>query len=224
MTQLNLNLPINEGKDPYLQEDFMLLDENSAAVSFLEKFFFQKKFSQAQFQSLILRGEAKSGKTHLLNVFAKKRQAAFLQIEQISDANLSSFFKEDHFYILENIEEIKNEELLLHLINAAVESKAFLVLSAQGRVQFELRDLSSRVKNIFTLEIKSPSQDAIKILLMNAFARRQLRVSSSIINFINSNIERTYDAVIAVVNSVELHAQESGKGINLKNVKNLLLK
>jgi chromosomal replication initiation ATPase DnaA len=186
VTQLNLNLPINEGKDPYLQEDFMLLDENSAAVSFLEKFFFQKKFSQAQFQSLILRGEAKSGKTHLLNVFAKKRQAAFLQIEQISDANLSSFFKEDHFYILENIEEIKNEELLLHLINAAVESKAFLVLSAQGRVQFELRDLSSRVKNIFTLEIKSPSQDAIKILLMNAFARRQLRVSSSIINFINS--------------------------------------
>jgi chromosomal replication initiation ATPase DnaA len=222
LQQLSLDLPIKENSDPYLEEDFVLLDENSAAVNFLDKFFAQKKFSQAQFPSLLLRGPAQSGKTHILNIFAKKFQAEFLQIAEISDQNLSSFFSENKFYILENINEITDEKLLFHLVNAAAESKAFLILSSQNKAQFELKDLSSRIKNIFALEIKNPSQEAIKILLVNAFARKQLKVSNSVIDFIVSYSERTYEAVAASVKLVEFYTKEVGKNITIKEIKNIL--
>ncbi len=222
MQQLSLDLPIKENSDPYLEEDFVLLDENSAAVNFLSKFFAQKKFSQAQFPSLLLRGPAQSGKTHILNIFAKKFQAEFLQIAEISDQNLSSFFSENKFYILENINEITDEKLLFHLVNAAAESKAFLILSSQNKAQFELKDLSSRIKNIFALEIKNPSQEAIKMLLINAFSRKQLKVSRGVIDFIASHSERTFEAVVVSVKLVEFYTAEVGKNITIKEMKKIL--
>ena len=222
MQQLSLDLPIKENSDPYLEEDFVLLDENSAAVNFLSKFFAQKKFSQAQFPSLLLRGPAQSGKTHILNIFAKKFQAEFLQIAEISDQNLSSFFSENKFYILENINEIADEKLLFHLVNAAAESKAFLILSSQNKAQFELKDLSSRIKNIFALEIKNPSQEAIKMLLINAFSRKQLKVSKGVIDFIASHSERTFEAVVVSVKLVEFYTAEVGKNITIKEMKKIL--
>lgn len=222
MQQLSLDLPIKENFDPYLEEDFVLLDENSAAVNFLSKFFSQKKFSQAQFPSLLLRGPAQSGKTHILNIFAKKFQAEFLQIAEISDQNLSSFFSENKFYILENINEIADEKLLFHLVNAASESKAFLILSSQNKAQFELKDLSSRIKNIFALEIKNPSQEAIKMLLINAFSRKQLKVSKVVIDFIASHSERTFEAVVVSVKLVEFYTAEVGKNITIKEMKKIL--
>ena len=222
MQQLSLDLPIKENSDPYLEEDFVLLDENLAAVNFLSKFFAQKKFSQAQFPSLLLRGPAQSGKTHILNIFAKKFQAEFLQIVEISDQNLSSFFSENKFYILENINEIADEKLLFHLVNAAAESKAFLILSSQNKAQFELKDLSSRIKNIFALEIKNPSQEAIKMLLINAFSRKQLKVSRGVIDFIASHSERTFEAVVVSVKLVEFYTAEVGKNITIKEMKKIL--
>lgn len=222
MQQLSLDLPIKENSDPHLEEDFVLLDENSAAVNFLSKFFAQKKFSQAQFPSLLLRGPAQSGKTHILNIFAKKFQAEFLQIAEISDQNLSSFFSENKFYILENINEIADEKLLFHLVNAAAESKAFLILSSQNKAQFELKDLSSRIKNIFALEIKNPSQEAIKMLLINAFSRKQLKVSKGVIDFIASHSERTFEAVVVSVKLVEFYTAEVGKNITIKEMKKIL--
>lgn len=222
MQQLSLDLSIKENFDPYLEEDFVLLDENSAAVNFLSKFFAQKKFSQAQFPSLLLRGPAQSGKTHILNIFAKKFQAEFLQIAEISDQNLSSFFSENKFYILENINEIADEKLLFHLVNAASESKAFLILSSQNKAQFELKDLSSRIKNIFALEIKNPSQEAIKMLLINAFSRKQLKVSKVVIDFIASHSERTFEAVVVSVKLVEFYTAEVGKNITIKEMKKIL--
>ena len=93
--QLSFDLHDPRNNDPYSEEYFANLPENSAAISFLEKFFGQENFALSQFQSLILRGPDASGKTHLVNIFAKKFQAEFLQIAEISDQNLSSFFSEN---------------------------------------------------------------------------------------------------------------------------------
>lgn len=219
--QLNLDLQTNI-TNSYLKKDFLLLDENSAAFHFLEKFFAQKKFSQAQFSSLILRGSTKSGKTHLLKIFAQENIVEFLSIDEISSYNISSFFAADHFYILENIEEIKDEELLFHIINAAFAAKAFLILSVKDKTNFQLKDLNSRVKNIFALEIKNPSLETIKILLINAFARKQLKIPKNIIDIIVENIERSYEAVFNAVKLVEFYHQETGKKITSKEIKKIM--
>lgn len=206
-----LSFPFQTASSLYREEDFLLFAENSAAVNFLKKFFAQEDFSKAQFPSVILKAAPAAGKTHLLHIFAKKFSAEFLEKEKISNVNPADFFSENKFYILEDVNEFADEELLLRLINSAFESGAFLILSAAAATQFQLKDLTSRLKNIFTVEIKNPSQETIKQLLVNGFARRQIKVSRQVTDLISERIDRSYEAVFAAVKKVEAHCQDGGK-------------
>ncbi len=217
MAQLSFPFQNSAKTNQFREEDFLNLVENSAAVNFLKKFFSQNN----AIPSLILKGEKAAGKTHLLHIFAQKSGAEFLDKEKISRVNLSSFFTEKKFYILENINEIKDEELFLRLINSAAESGAFLVLSANSSLNFKLKDLTSRLKNIFAVEIKNPGYESVKLLLTHSFSRRQVKLSQVVINYLSDNIERSYEAIFAAVKLVELRAQESGKSVTLGDVRKL---
>jgi chromosomal replication initiation ATPase DnaA len=219
--QLSFPFQISTKASFYKETDFLLFEENQAAINFLKKFFVQGDFSRSQFPSIIIRGGKCSGKTHLLHIFAKKYPLEFLLNAEISDLNPASFFQANKFYVLENIDEIADEELVLRLINSAFEAKAFLIVTMRYQVQFKLKDLMSRLKNIFAVEIKNPSYETIKQLLSNGFARKQIRLPSKIINFIADNIERSYEAVFNAEKIVEFHCQESGKNLTMKQVKEL---
>ena len=73
MTQSSFSFPLDQ---TYKSEDFLALAENIEAKNLLEKFFSQKDFTKSKFPSLILQGEEASGKTHLLNIFAKKNNVS----------------------------------------------------------------------------------------------------------------------------------------------------
>jgi chromosomal replication initiation ATPase DnaA len=219
--QLSLLFQPSVESNFFKEEDFLLLAENSVAFDLFEQFFAQKKFANSQIQSLILKGEKASGKTHLLNIFAEKYSAQFLSREKILNVNPSNFFTANHYYILENFEEIKDEELLLRLINSATEAQAFLALSAQKISQFKLPDLTSRLKNIHRIEIKSPSRESLKLLLANQLSRRQIKVSQSILNFISNNIEQSFEAIFDVLKFLEDLSYKT-KNIGLSEVKKFL--
>lgn len=184
-----LSLLFHNENNSYLEEDFLLLSENAAARNFLEKFFAQR------IQSLILKGAEASGKTHLLNIFSRKFAAEFLDREKIFSLNLVSFFAKNHFYILEDFDQIKDEEGLLRLINSAQEAGAFLLLSARELPKFRLKDLSSRLKNIIVTEIENPSDEAMEQLLTNRLARKQIRLSPREIKTILKQVPRSYVAI-----------------------------
>ena len=222
MTQLSFAFLIDEKPNLFLEEDFLLLEENSAAVNFFKKFFAQKDFRHSQFPSLIIKGAKACGKSHLLHIFALEAQAEFLNKEAISGVNPVSFFAPNCFYILENIDDFQDEELILRLINSAVEAEAFLILSVRSSPKFALKDLDSRLKNIFAVEIKNPSQESVKQLLTNAFSRKQIKISRQVIDFISDNIERSFDAVMNAVKMTEIYIQESGKNITVAEVKKFL--
>lgn len=221
MSQLVLPFQLSTKTSLYKEADFVLLEENIAAVNFLKKFFIQKNFSRAQFPSLILRGEEHSGKTHLLHIFAKKFSVEFLSKSEINDINPTTFFLENKFYVLEDIDEIKDEELILRLINSAAEAKSFLIITTKPTFEFKIKDLMSRLKNIFVIEIKNPSLDSIKQLLVNGFSRKQIKLAGKIINHISDNIERSYKAVFAAIKKVEFTCNESGKNITMKIAKEI---
>ena len=224
MSQLSFTFQNSSNKNPFSEEDFLVLAENSAAFEVLNKFFAQKDFTESQFESLMIRGEAASGKSHLLNIFAKKFQAEILKKENISSVNPANFFVENNFYIFDNINEIKDEELILRVINSATEAKAFLILSLQNHRQFSLRDLTSRLKNILTIDIENPSLESIKQLLANGFSRRQIKLSGLLIDFIANHIERSYTAILAAIKIVEFYCNENGKNIGMKEVRALFMK
>jgi len=225
LSQLSLLQHLN---DNFSEENFVFLKENLAAENFLKSFFDQKNFGKSKLQSLIIKGESHCGKSHLLHIFAQKFEVHFLDKAKISDTDLSNFFAENGFYILEDFDDllaeasakagIKNEELVLRLINLAFESKAFLVLTAKNNHKFHLKDLVSRLKNIPLAEIKNPSLESVKQLLANGFSRRQIKLSSKMIDFLATHIARSYEAVFSAVKKVENFCNENGKDITAKDL------
>jgi chromosomal replication initiation ATPase DnaA len=194
----------------FSEESFLKLKENSISRKLLENFFTKKTD-----QSLVLIGEAASGKTHLLHIFAQKFGAEFLSKDQILGINLSNFFTPNCFYIFENIDRIHDQNLLLHLINSAAEAQAFLILSTQKLVKFQLKDLESRLKNIFTAQIENPELESVKQLLAHHLAIKQIKLSRHIINFITNQIKHDYQAIFDAAKLIEFYIQESGKNITI---------
>ncbi len=199
----------------FCADNFLLAEENKAARTFLEKFFQQT----SPLPSAILKGERASGKSHLLHIFAKKFSATFLQQENFDNAN---FFHEKEFYILENINEITNEETLLHIINSAAEAKAFLILSATDITCFSLKDLVSRLKNIFTVEIKKPSTEFIKLLLAQGLAQRQLKISDEVIEFLSIRLRPSYSTLQDSLKMIEFSCHENKKSFTLTEARKLI--
>jgi chromosomal replication initiation ATPase DnaA len=223
--QLSFSFQENNSDELFREENFLQLPENSSAINFLKQFFAQKNFATAHIPSILIKGERLCGKTHILHVFAREHKGdyavEFLDKEEILGLSFAHFFSADHFYILENIDEIKDEELLLRLVNSASEAKAFLVLTTSSPLSFSLKDLTSRLKNIFTAEIKNPSHESVKQLLAYGLSRRQIKLPGPVINFIADHINRTYQAVFDAVKLVELFCQESGENLNLKKAKEI---
>lgn len=221
-TQLIFDFPAPQNQTEFQEENFVFAAENKNAVDFLQKFFSQKSFAQNTIPSFILKGEHACGKTHLLHIFAQKFQAIFLSKEDLGNINLPAFFIENSFYILENIDELKNEETLLHAINSAAEAKAFLVLSATNINNFTLQDLVSRIKNIFTVEIKNPEFSLVKILLSQGLSRRQLKISDEVLEFLSIRLRPSYVVIGDVLKMIEFHCCENKKTFTLAEARKLI--
>ena len=194
-----LSLPFQNNVNSYREEDFLALEENSAARNFLEKFFTQNDFASAQLQSLVIKGEKSSGKSHLIHIFAEKFAAKILNNEEVFSKNLADFFEENNFYILENLHEINDEEGLLRLVNSAREAGSFLLMTTRKLPKFRLKDLTSRLKNVIVVEIKNLGHEAVEHLLINRLSRKQVRPTRRFIKSVAENMERSYVAVDEVV-------------------------
>ncbi len=198
---MQLSLPFSEDQN-YAEKDFIFLEENLVARNLLNNFFTQKDFAKSQLPSLILRGEEASGKTHLLHIFAKRCGAEFLDSQKISQLDLVSYFTQNHFYVFDDFDKITDEELLLRLVNSAAEAKAFLLLSAKNISRFTLRDLVSRLRNIFVGEIKNPSLEAVEQLLASGLSRKQIRLSKQEIKSISRQVDRSYVAIAQKIEAI----------------------
>ncbi len=216
-----LALPFQTSSNLYKKEDFLLTEENAKAFKALKVFFDQKDFSVSQIAQIILKGEKASGKTHLLNNFAVKTNAEFLDKSDLLDVNLVSIFSKNKFYILEDFNEISDENLLFHILNAANEANAFLVLSCNDSPNFKLKDLNSRLKNIPISEIDNLSEETAKQLLTNYLARKQIRLSAKFVSTTVQKVDRTYQSILDASKRVELAIQENGKGFSLKIIEKI---
>ncbi len=230
--QLSFEFPAQLENNPYSRQYFILSPENKSAFDSLDKFFGQKNSGQSFFPSILLSGSQYCGKTHLLNIFydQNKEFTTFINQDDLTGVNLNNFFDQNRFYILENIENIDNQELLLHIINCALEKSSFLALSSRNEIidlKFGINDLNSRIKNIPNPIIKSPNSDLVKILLIKNFAKKQLIIDSKIIDLItnkiiNSSGINSYQAVFNIVKIIEFYCHENHQKLTLALVSRLI--
>ena len=219
--QLSFNFPF---EDKYLLEDFIVSSCNFEALNFIQHYD-PKDANTTRLTGIIAPRFA--GKTYLAKLWQKKLMAEFLDIKELFNANLFSFIEPKKFYIIDDVDKIKNQELLLQIINLVEEKSAFLLLTSSVKLinlGLKIKDLNSRLKNIFQLEISQPGDDLIMMLLIKNFASKQLKVESEVINFLVKNLDRSFDAVFNIVKILEFCSSERKKNITINLVKEVLKK
>jgi chromosomal replication initiation ATPase DnaA len=217
--QLSFSFPFQE---KYSLADFIVSSCNQAAFGFVEKF---NPIDIKSPKIFAINGNKKSGKTYLANIWSQKFSAEFLNLDELENVNLIKRIKAQSFYIIEDIDEIKNQELLLQIFNLASEKSAFLLLTSTldlHQMNCAIKDLNSRLKNVFQLEISKPDDDLIKMLLIKTFAAKQLNVEMSVIDFLVKNLDRSFAAVFDAVKLLERYSLEKKRNITIPLVKEAL--
>jgi chromosomal replication initiation ATPase DnaA len=138
-------------------------------------------------------GEAGSGKTHLLHVFAARAGAVLVRGE-----TLGSLMEPPLQALAIDDAEAADPEALLHSLNAAAEARMPVLLAGRAppaRWDFALPDLTSRLRALTSVALQAPDDSLLRALLARLLADRQMVVSEAVQDFLLARLPRTGDAV-----------------------------
>jgi chromosomal replication initiation ATPase DnaA len=118
-----------------------------------------------------------------------------------------------------------HQEALLHAYNRICETKRHLLLTAReppSRWPVGLADLGSRLKATPAPGIRSPGDPLIRAVLVKLFADRQLQVDDSVLTYVLSHMERTFDVARSIVARIDETALHGHRRITIALVREVL--
>lgn len=215
-----LSLDINSVVEERFDEDsFAPCQEQKKILQALEVFFAQDDYQLAQFPFLIIQGEQKSGKSHIVNIFAQKHEVQLIDAKEVVKVKIPEICDGNKFVIVDNADQIQDQDDLFHIYNYCLGNSIFLLLTIVDFEVFKLADLVSRLKNVSRVYIDKPGQDFVKILLTKGFAGKQLKIDYKIIDYLSSNISRSYFEIDRAINKIEKFCFDNKKTLTLFDVK-----
>jgi len=101
-------------------------------------------------------------------------------------------------------------------------NKRLLITSSISpkELNFQLRDLSSRILSTASAKILPASEELLKIMLIKKFADKQLKVDLKMINYILTRIERSFYGISKIVEEIDNKA--IGANITIPFVNSML--
>lgn len=153
-------------------------------------------------RAAILTGPRKSGRSLLGRIFAAKTGGTL-----IDDA------------------ELHREADLFHRWNLAQEERKPLLLIAltpPPAWKVRLPDLASRLSATPVFTIGEPDDMLVRMLLEKQFARRGLQITPETITYIASRIERSYVALMRVVDAIDTVALSQHRAVTIKLARSVL--
>ncbi|WP_208350733.1 DnaA ATPase domain-containing protein [Pseudaestuariivita rosea] len=202
--QLGLNLPSKTARG---REDFFVSPANALAVATLEDW---KNWPN---RKMILSGPRGSGKTHLAHVWAGDTGADVLAANGLADSDIEAL-AQNPFLVVEDIPDIAGqnsaEQALFHLHNLILANGGTLLLTgdaAPSRWPTRLPDLASRLQGTSVATLDPPDDALLAAVLLKLFADRQLSPAPTVIGYLVSNMERSFDIagqVVALMDRIAL--------------------
>lgn len=205
----------------YPSEDFIVSEANRAAFNFIINYHFDDNKYPKIFA---ICGEEFCGKTYLAHLWQQKFNANFLDIKKLENANLLTEIHQKKAYIVEDIDKIIDQQILLQIFNLVLEKNAYLLLTSSkdlAQINYNFKDLASRLKNVFSLEIKQPDDDLIKMLLIKNFSEKQLLVDRLVIDFLAKNIKRDFVTIFKITKLLEFYSLEKKRNITIALAKEI---
>ena len=205
-------------EEHFFEDDFCISQSNQDVYDYL--------FKWPSWESNILNihGPSKSGKTFLLTIFAQKHSFIKISSKGLSSEKID-FLLSQKSLIVEDIDQSTSEEMLFLIFNDFKANNKFLAFSStqdSSNIKFELKDLASRFKSVFNLEISNPSDNLLYSILLKQLSSRQIVIKKELLTHIINRIERTYNAVNKFVVNIDKESLVNKKKIDLKLINHVL--
>ena len=195
-------------------ENFYVSEANKDAYNFIIK---ENKFNNYS----ILYGPSKSGKTHLGLIWKKMNNAVVY-----NNANYNNIIQCEKNIFVDNFFENLNEENLFHLINHCFNSDLKILLCTDKLISdyiFEIKDLSSRLKSFYFIEIKKPDDELIVNLINKLLNDKQIIINNSeIFSYVLKRIKRTYKDIYLLVDKIDKLSLEKKRELTVPLIKELI--
>ena len=188
-------------------DDFIVSHSNFEAYNAI------LSYEKWQNKRLLIIGSPKSGKTSLVKIWQKKTDAVFFDnMENVEN------IKYNKNIIIDNIENF-SESSLINIVNFANERSLSLLLTSIKYPSFSLKDLNSRIKGTYKVLINEPDENLLKLLIVKLLKRKQVKVSKETVDFIFSNMERSYEFIYKIVNLIDKFSKIAKRKITIPFIK-----
>jgi chromosomal replication initiation ATPase DnaA len=204
--QLPLDLPITPR---FGRDDFLPAPANLAALTMIEE------WPNWPNRIISLYGPPGSGKSHLLAIWAAQAHAEIYTGDALP--SLGELLQRELSAIgIDNVDQLKDETALFHLLNFANEHRLFVLMTARRllrRDEVILPDLLSRLRLALSLEIGAPDESLVRAVLEKLFRDRQLIVDAPALDYAALRLDRSLESVRAFVAAVDHAALAQGRPI-----------
>ena len=212
-----LDLPI---KKNFASNDFYINKSNEVAYNIIQ--LWPNRFQTTNFVSIY--GPNDCGKSHLVNIWAKKNNSLILNNN--SKRGVLKSLK-SNFFVFEDIDFCSNwsEISIFNFINDLKASNGFLLVTSKKplyQLEWSLQDLISRFKSFTSIEIKKPNQNLLKKIMIKQFNDRQLSINIEVVEYILKRINRTYQSVSDIVKLIDKISFEENTPLTIPLVKKAL--
>lgn len=205
-TQLALELSLAPS---FQRSDFLPAPSNLAALRMIDQ------WPDWPDRLLALIGPPGSGKSHLAAIWAARAAARVLAPQDLPAlARLAA--EKPKALLLDDLDRVKDETALFHLLNFARECDAFLLMTARAaprKDEVRLPDLLSRLRRAPALEIGAPDDDLFRAVLEKLFRDRQLTIDPTLIDYVALRLERSLGAARSFVCALDREALARGSRV-----------
>lgn len=198
-------LPLDLASEPgYGVEDFFISASNEAAFAAIARW---PEWPDAV---LVLTGPPGCGKSHLGAIWAKRAQARAVAAAAIGDLGPDALAAPEPM-LIENLERLEPaaQPQLFHLVNAAREQRASMLLTANRPVDalaLDLPDLLSRLRLAPSVAIGPPDDALMRMVLAKLMADRQLMVDIRLIDYAALRLDASLEAARSFVERLDKEA------------------
>lgn len=209
----------------FSREDFMVSKSNIEAISMIESWPNWNSFATCIY------GPIGSGKTHLANIFTEnvyaKSEKFIKKIPFIKACNINletphQLFAIHKCLVVEDLDENVDMEALFHLYNLYKNEGGYILFTstkAPSRMNFSLKDLSSRLNSIPAIEIVDPDDELLSILILKLFSDRQINISPDVIKYIINNAPRSFLYIKKLVEEADIISLARKRAISIPVIK-----